>query len=381
MSNTTLAAPPAQNNQHLARPSAAFGTRGIIISQYDELVRFAETVSNSGLAPKGMEKPQAVFVAVQMGLEVGLTPMAALQNVAVVNGRPTLWGDAQLAVCRGTGELELFEEWFEVGGVKTTRNPAEYKDDTAAVCKVKRVGGQEVESAFSVADAKRAGLWGKAGPWTQYPFRMLRNRARSFALRDTFGDALKGFRSAEEVRDEEVERDVTPPSAAASNLFKDKQPAALPAPVEKAPASVVERSRSRGVEKFAAWLETQKTASVVERSRSRGVGRQVTTQEAAPVVATAPAESAAGDSSEVESARADEMSGLLDVPATPLLQQVKQKLDSSGLKWSDVLARLQSNGIGGEEFVSLEQADDQLLSDTLTHFAALVKLLKKGGDA
>lgn len=357
MSNTTLAAPSAQQEQRLARPSAAFGTRGIIISQYDELVRFAETVSNSGLAPKGMEKPQAVFVAVQMGLEVGLTPMAALQNVAVVNGRPTLWGDAQLAVCRGTGELETFEEWFEVGGVKTTRNPADYKDDTAAVCKVKRAGGQEVESAFSVADAKRAGLWGKAGPWTQYPFRMLRNRARSFALRDTFGDALKGFRSAEEVRDEEAERDVTPPSAAASNLFKDQQPAPLPAPVEKAPASVV------------------------ERSRSRGVGRQVTTQEAAPVVATAPAESAAGDSSEGESARADEMPGLLDVPTTPLLQQVKQKLDSSGLKWSDVLARLQSNGIGGEEFVSLEQADDQLLSDTLRHFAALVKLLKKGGDA
>lgn len=356
MSNTTQAASPAPTEQRLARPSAAFGTRGIIISQYDELVRFAETVANSGLAPKGMEKPQAVFVAVQMGLEVGLTPMAALQNVAVVNGRPTLWGDAQLAVCRGTGELEVFEEWFEVGGVKTTRNPADYKDDTAAVCKVKRAGGQEVESAFSVADAKRAGLWGKAGPWTQYPFRMLRNRARSFALRDTFGDALKGFRSAEEVKDEELERDVTPPSAAASALFKDQQPAALPAAVEKAPASVV------------------------ERARSRGVGRQAQAPASAPVVAAAP-EAAAGDSSEVESACADETPGLLDVPATPLLQQVKRKLETAGLKWSDVLERLQSNGIGGEEFVSLEEADEQLLSDTLTHFAALVKLLKKGGEA
>lgn len=189
-----------------AKPSAAFGARGIEVRQYDELVRFAQTVSESGLAPKGMEKPQAIFVAIQMGLELGLSPMASLQNVAVVNGRPTLWGDAQLAVCRGTGEMEIFEEWYEQGGQKSPRNPTEYKDDTAAVCRVKRSGGQIIEQAFSVADAKRAGLWGKSGPWTQYPFRMLRNRARSFALRDGFGDALRGFRSTEEAMDMPEER-------------------------------------------------------------------------------------------------------------------------------------------------------------------------------
>jgi hypothetical protein len=175
-----------------------------------------------------MEKPQALFVAIQMGLELGLSPMAAVQNVAVVNGRPTLWGDAQLAVCRGTGELEIFEEWYESGGQKSARNPVEYKDDTAAVCRVKRAGGQVIEQAFSVADAKRANLWGKQGPWTQYPFRMLRNRARSFALRDGFGDALRGFRSTEEAMDTPDERVVTGreiPAAEVPRLFSGAAPA------------------------------------------------------------------------------------------------------------------------------------------------------------
>lgn len=188
-------------SSELQKQSASFGQRGIEIRSYDELVRLAQTIADSGLAPKGLDKPQSIFVAIQMGMEVGLSPMASVQNVAVVNGRPTLWGDAVLAACRGTGELEVFEEWFESDGVASPRNPTKYDDNTCAVCRVKRRGGQVIEQAFSVSDAKRAGLWGKAGPWTQYPFRMLRSRARSFALRDGFGDALRGFRVAEEEMD------------------------------------------------------------------------------------------------------------------------------------------------------------------------------------
>lgn len=178
------------------------GKSGIIISDMDSLWRFSTAVQKSGLAPKGIQSAEAIFVAIQMGLEVGLTPMAALQNIAVINGRPSIWGDAQLAVVRGTGEMEGFEEWFEVGGNRIARNPATYTDDTCAVCRVKRCGFEATEISFSVADAKLANLWGKDGPWRQYPWRMLRMRARSFALRDQFGDALRGMRSVEENQDQ-----------------------------------------------------------------------------------------------------------------------------------------------------------------------------------
>jgi len=208
------------------------GNRGIAPSSMDDLYRFATAVSKSGLAPKGIETPEAIFVALEMGLEVGLPMMAALQNIAVINGRPAIWGDAQLAVVRSTGELALFEEWYEEKGKRLTRNPMAFSDETAAVCRVQRQGYEPAETAFSVADAKRANLWGKAGPWSQYPARMLKHRARSFALRDQFGDALRGLRTVEEVQDDPVAtaRNVTPP------MFVTPAPEPEPTP-EPAPAA------------------------------------------------------------------------------------------------------------------------------------------------
>lgn len=204
--------PPNQNqNTETAveksppKTPVAIGHRGIQITDMDGLWRFAVAVSKSGLAPKNIQTPEAIFVALEMGLEVGLPPMAALQNIAVINGRPSIWGDAMLAVCRGTGEVESFEEWYETDGKRLPRNPVTFTDATVAVCRVKRDGYAAQETGFSVADAKTAKLWGKEGIWSQYPARMLRFRARSFALRDTFGDALKGLKSAEEVSDDPVE--------------------------------------------------------------------------------------------------------------------------------------------------------------------------------
>jgi hypothetical protein len=226
-----------QKTNALAVKSAVpIGNRGITPTDMDGLWRFATAVHKSGLSPKGLETAEAVFVAIEMGLEVGLPMMAALQNIAVINGRPTIWGDAQLAVCRGTGELTEFTEWYEEKGTKLPRNPATFTDETCAVCRVQREGYAPAETSFSVADAKRASLWGKTGPWTQYPARMLRFRARSFALRDQFGDALRGLRTAEEVMDDPVEvaRNVTPKvkfakvSAPAESLPE-------PAPVELIP--------------------------------------------------------------------------------------------------------------------------------------------------
>jgi hypothetical protein len=65
-----------------------------------------------------------------------------------------------------------------------------------------------VVRTFSQDDAKTAGLWGKQGPWSQYPKRMLQLRARGFALRDAFPDALRGIHSADESRDMVI--DVSP---------------------------------------------------------------------------------------------------------------------------------------------------------------------------
>ncbi|MCK7474052.1 MAG: hypothetical protein MZV49_12175 [Rhodopseudomonas palustris] len=145
------------------------------------------------MAPKGLESPEKAMVAIMHGLEVGLTPMNALQSIAVVNGRPTVWGDGAIGLARGSGLLEWMEEKFD---------GAEGTDAFKAVCLVKRkVRPKPIRGEFSAADAKAAGLWGKAGPWQQYRKRMLQMRARAFALRDGFADVLKGLAIKEEVED------------------------------------------------------------------------------------------------------------------------------------------------------------------------------------
>lgn len=153
-----------------------------------EAMEMAKMISQSSMIPKSYQgKPSDVLVAMQWGHEIGLGPLQALQNISVINGRPAVWGDAALALVKGSGLCEFIDETL-VDGV--------------AKCRVKRKGEpNEVTRTFSVDDAKQAKLWGRQGPWTQYPNRMLQMRARSWALRDVFPDVLNGVGVAEEVRD------------------------------------------------------------------------------------------------------------------------------------------------------------------------------------
>lgn len=160
----------------------------IIPRNYEEVYKMGKMMAHTDMVPKDFKGNEAnTIVAIQLGMEVGLLPMQALQNIAVINGRPCIWGDAQIALVRGSGYLE----WMKEKG-----------DMDSATCSVKRYGDPNVVSqTFTKGDAERAGLWNKTGPWKQYPKRMLQMRARSFALRDLFPDVLKGIQSREEVQD------------------------------------------------------------------------------------------------------------------------------------------------------------------------------------
>lgn len=153
----------------------------------DEALRFAEMLSKSDLVPKDYQnKPGNCLIAIQWGMEIGLQPLQAMQNIACINGRPSLWGDSMLALCRAHPSFEWIDEKEGADG---------------AVVTVKRRGQPECVREFNLEDAKRSGLLGKQGPWQQSPKRMMKLRARAFALRDTFTDVLRGIASAEEMRD------------------------------------------------------------------------------------------------------------------------------------------------------------------------------------
>ena len=182
----------------------------------DELERFAEMAASSTAVPKDYQgKPANCMVAIQMGSELGLAPMQSLQNIAVVNGRPAVWGDAMPGLCRASGMMAYMREWSDGEGELLTWH-----------CETKRRDDPNpVRRDFSIADAKTAKLWGKKGyngqdtPWITNPGRMLQMRARGFSLRDAFPDVLRGLISAEEAADIPYEdRASLPPVATAAPI-------------------------------------------------------------------------------------------------------------------------------------------------------------------
>ena len=171
-------------------------TNGLSLTTMSDAMAFSEVVAKTDFAPKDFRgKPEACLLAIQHGAEIGLSPMQSLQSIAVVNGRPTIYGDAALAVCLASPVCEWVTESVDGDG-----------DKMVATCSAQRRGyPKPITSTFSVADAKAAGLWAKGGPWSQYPKRMLAMRARGFALRNAFADVLRGLVTSEEAGDYQID--------------------------------------------------------------------------------------------------------------------------------------------------------------------------------
>lgn len=199
------------SNELVKKPSTSL----IAPENFEHYYRIANMMSKSDMVPKGYkDKPQDVLIAMEMGVSLGLGPLQAIQNIAVINGKPCLYGDGMLSVCSGRPDFENIKEEPLLNEAGKT---------IGFKCTVWRRNREPVTQTFTEEDAKKANLLGKSGPWSNYATRMLQMRARSFALRDSFADALGGVRVAEEVQDYE-EKDITPRRGAdLSSILENKQ--------------------------------------------------------------------------------------------------------------------------------------------------------------
>lgn len=171
-------------------------SKGIVPSTFEELIQISKLIKS---APKFLPKGKTTYsveelaVNIQTGLEIGLTVMQAIQGIMLVNGAASVWGDYMIGLVLASGKLKKISEWSQ-GSFE--------KKDYAARCRVQRYGIESsTERSFSINDAVKAGLWNKNEIWKRYPKRMLHMRARSWALRDMFGDVLKGLVAVEEAVD------------------------------------------------------------------------------------------------------------------------------------------------------------------------------------
>lgn len=157
---------------------------------FDQALRLADYLASSEMVPKAYRgRPGDCLIAMQWGFEVGLKPLQALQSIAAINGKPSLYGDAGKALLISHGCI-IDEDDTEI-----------VKKNQRARCKITRPGRPPVERTFSMADAETALLTKKDGPWKQYPYRQLAWRAFWFAARDAAADILRGMAGAEETMD------------------------------------------------------------------------------------------------------------------------------------------------------------------------------------
>lgn len=195
---------------------------------FDQAMWLAETLAASEMVPKQYRgKVGDCFIAMQWGAELGLKPLQAMQSIAVVNGKPSIYGDAGKAVLLAGG---CIIEEDDIAIVRTNGR---------ARCRITRPGRPPVERTYSMEDAKQAGLLGKEGPWRTNTQRQMAWRAFWFAARDAAADLLRGINGAEEAADVPPERFM----GAADEVPRAPAPPAGPEPWP--------------VEAFAKWLATK----------------------------------------------------------------------------------------------------------------------------
>lgn len=186
------------------RSHVPVGARGLEFADWNQLSAFCQTVAQGTLVPPDCRNSAAnCLIKAQMGQALGLDAMTSIWNIDVIEGRPSLPVRLKLALCRRS---RFFDE--TAWNIEYTGTP--YEDDYTCTVTVRRKpDGEPHQGQFSVADAKRAGLWekksatGKPLPWMTYPRDMMFSRACGRALDREFSDILLGIYTKE---DQEVDR-------------------------------------------------------------------------------------------------------------------------------------------------------------------------------
>ena len=150
---------------------------------------------------RALQRQQAVAAgtgAILHGTELGLSPMAALNNVFIIHGRPSVYAETMVALVQAAGH--------EIWTVS--------ESDAKVVVHGRRAGSDKVEvGEFTIERAKKAGYVAKNAKYVSDPRSMLYARAAAIACKRTAPEVLKGIPVFEEVMDLDPPRPQAPPVA------------------------------------------------------------------------------------------------------------------------------------------------------------------------
>ncbi len=156
----------------------------------EQVWRAARLIRQSGLVPQSFRNDQQLVVAILRALELKIPVFQALEGMTVISGRIGIMGDLALALVHASGELKDCSKEYSGEG-----------DEYTCTVTLQRKGRKPHTYSFSVAQAKKAGIYERSAVWRSYPDRMTYYRALGFGLRDEFPDILRGIKTVEELAD------------------------------------------------------------------------------------------------------------------------------------------------------------------------------------
>ena len=196
-------------------------------ASFESAQRMALALVSSNIVPeqyRGKDNIGNAIVALEMAQRIGASPLAVMQNLNIIHGRPSWSSTFIIAALNSCGRFAPIR--FEVTGKGDDRSCIAWTTDKT---------GERLEGPpASIAMAKAEGWYAKNGSkWKTMPELMLRYRAAAFFGRLYAPDVLNGMHATEEVEDIGAVRNVT--AQAESPILDDVQAPAATAKVEVLP--------------------------------------------------------------------------------------------------------------------------------------------------
>lgn len=152
------------------------------VSMLAQVAQLAQTMLASGFMPRGINTEAKAIAVMLTGREMGLGPMQSIRSINVIDAKPVVAADLQLALFKKSGGRSRFEQLDDMGAVLWLQHPN---------------GDEHIES-FTMKDAQAAQLLNKDN-WKKHPRAMLRSRVITAALKSIGFESTTGIYDPEEI--------------------------------------------------------------------------------------------------------------------------------------------------------------------------------------
>ena len=164
------------------------------VLEWDKMMEMAEFLSKSTVIPISYQnRPENILICVDLASRMGLSPLAVMQNLYIIQGKPSFSGQAIASLIRSSGQFSNVEVNF-VG--------EEGKDSWGCYVSAER-NGKTLKGATVTMKMAHAEGWSKksGSKWLTMPEIMLTYRAYTFFGRQFAPELMMGLHAVEELED------------------------------------------------------------------------------------------------------------------------------------------------------------------------------------